>query len=142
MTERNKKRRSRKSLLAAAVIAIAVWMGWCGRGYFLGSGSSGTDAADRDPSAAAARDAAPARCRIRVDANGVQLGGARVTVGKAVEACKASGEADLTGLRQLLLDSGYDGWCTVEQDRDPAGETPPLDDARANRDYLRSIGFD
>jgi inosose dehydratase len=51
------------------------------------------------------------------------------------------GMTDFTAVKKLLLDTGYDGWCTVEQDCDPAGSTIPLDDARANRDYLRSIGF-
>ena len=51
------------------------------------------------------------------------------------------GMTDFHAVRQLLLDTGYDGWCTVEQDCDPAGPTSPVDDARANRDYLRSIGF-
>ena len=39
------------------------------------------------------------------------------------------------------LDAGFDGWCTVEQDCDPTGDTSPIDDARANRTYLHSIGF-
>ena len=51
------------------------------------------------------------------------------------------GEVDLPAVRQLLIDHGYDGWCTVEQDCDPAGDTSPVDDARANREYLASIGF-
>lgn len=51
------------------------------------------------------------------------------------------GMTDFHAVRQLLLDTGYDGWCTVEQDCDPAGPTSPVDDARANRDYLRSIHF-
>ncbi len=51
------------------------------------------------------------------------------------------GMTDFHAVRQLLLDTGYDGWCTVEQDCDPAGPTSPVDDARANRDYLSSIGF-
>jgi inosose dehydratase len=51
------------------------------------------------------------------------------------------GMTDFEAVRQLLLDTGYDGWCTVEQDCDPAGPTNPVDDARANRDYLHSIGF-
>jgi inosose dehydratase len=51
------------------------------------------------------------------------------------------GMTDFHTVRQLLLDTGYDGWCTVEQDCDPAGSTSPVDDARANRDYLNSIGF-
>jgi len=56
--------------------------------------------------------------------------------------CKLGlGDVDFPAVRQLLLDSGYQGWCTVEQDCDPAGETSPLADATYNGDYLRSIGF-
>ncbi|MEI7601392.1 MAG: TIM barrel protein [Aestuariivirga sp.] len=51
------------------------------------------------------------------------------------------GITDFHAVRQLLLESGYEGWCTVEQDCDPSGPTSPVDDARANRAYLRSIGF-
>ncbi len=51
------------------------------------------------------------------------------------------GDVDFPAVRQLLLDAGFDGWCTVEQDCDPAGATSPIDDARANRAYLTSIGF-
>lgn len=51
------------------------------------------------------------------------------------------GDVDFAAVRQVLLDAGFEGWCTVEQDCDPAGTTSPRDDARANRDYLLSIGF-
>lgn len=51
------------------------------------------------------------------------------------------GETDFPTVRQLLLDSGYEGWCTVEQDCDPAGDTSPIGDAVSNRKYLESIGF-
>jgi inosose dehydratase len=51
------------------------------------------------------------------------------------------GDVDFPAVRQILLDHGFDGWCTVEQDCDPAGSTVPVDDARANREYLHSIGF-
>ncbi len=51
------------------------------------------------------------------------------------------GDVDFPAVRQTLLDAGYQGWCTVEQDCDPAGTTSPVDDARANREYLASIGF-
>lgn len=51
------------------------------------------------------------------------------------------GMTDFHEVRQLLLETGYDGWCTVEQDCDPTGPTSPVDDARANRDYLKAIGF-
>ena len=51
------------------------------------------------------------------------------------------GEVDFPTVRQLLLDHGYEGWCTVEQDCDPEGPGSPMDDARVNRSYLESIGF-
>lgn len=51
------------------------------------------------------------------------------------------GDVDFPAVRQLLIDAGFEGWCTVEQDCDPTLDVRPLDDARANRDYLLSIGF-
>jgi inosose dehydratase len=53
-----------------------------------------------------------------------------------------TGDVDFPAVRQVLLDAGFAGWCTVEQDCDPTLDVRPLDDARANRAYLRSIGFD
>ena len=52
-----------------------------------------------------------------------------------------AGMTDFLGVRRVLLDHGYEGWCTVEQDCDPTGPTSPVADARANRAYLASIGF-
>jgi len=52
------------------------------------------------------------------------------------------GDVDFPRVRQLLLNHGFDGWCTVEQDCDPTlPGTDPLGDATANRAYLTSIGF-
>ncbi len=51
------------------------------------------------------------------------------------------GDVDFQSVRQVLIDSGFEGWCTVEQDCDPLLDVRPLDDARANREYLESIGF-
>ena len=51
------------------------------------------------------------------------------------------GEVDFPAVRQVLLDAGFEGWCTVEQDCDPSLPGTPLEDARANRQYLESIGF-
>ncbi len=56
--------------------------------------------------------------------------------------CKlGEGDVDFPAVRQVLLDAGFEGWCTVEQDCDPAGNTSPVDDARFNHTYLQSIGF-
>jgi len=51
------------------------------------------------------------------------------------------GDVDFPAVRQILLDAGFTGWCTVEQDCDPTLDVSPIDDARANREYLESIGF-
>ena len=51
------------------------------------------------------------------------------------------GDVDFPAVRQVLLDAGFEGWCTVEQDCDPALPGTPLEDAEANRKYLESIGF-
>ncbi len=51
------------------------------------------------------------------------------------------GDVDFPAVRQVLLEAGFDGWCTVEQDCDPTLDVRPVEDARANREYLESIGF-
>ena len=51
------------------------------------------------------------------------------------------GAVDFQGVKRILEESGYSGWCSVEQDCDPASNTSPLRDAIANREYLQSIGF-
>lgn len=51
------------------------------------------------------------------------------------------GDVDFPAVRQVLLDAGFKGWCTVEQDCDPTLDVAPEEDARANREYLESIGF-
>lgn len=53
-----------------------------------------------------------------------------------------TGAVDFPAVKARLDKAGYDGWCTVEQDCDPALAHGPLDDARANRAYLQSIGFE
>ena len=51
------------------------------------------------------------------------------------------GDVDFPAVRQILLDHGFEGWCTVEQDCDPLLDPDPVGDAKANRTYLQSIGF-
>ena len=56
--------------------------------------------------------------------------------------CKlGQGDVDFPAVRQVLLEAGFEGWCTVEQDIDPTLDNAPEADARANREYLQSIGF-
>ena len=56
--------------------------------------------------------------------------------------CKlGQGDVDFPTVRQILLDAGFSGWCTVEQDIDPTMDVTPMADNRDNREYLESIGF-
>lgn len=51
------------------------------------------------------------------------------------------GEVDFAAFRRLLDRIGYAGWCTVEQDCAPDVAISKVEMARANRDYLASVGF-
>ncbi len=51
------------------------------------------------------------------------------------------GDVDFPAVRQVLLDAGFEGWCTVEQDCDPTLPGTPIEDAVSNREYLESIGY-
>lgn len=51
------------------------------------------------------------------------------------------GDVDFPAVREILVQHQFEGWCTVEQDCDPLGDTLPIKDAEANRNYLESIGF-
>ncbi|SHH30832.1 TIM barrel protein [Marivita hallyeonensis] len=52
------------------------------------------------------------------------------------------GDVDFPRVREILIKANFNGWCTVEQDCDPTlPDTDPLGDAKLNRAYLASIGF-
>lgn len=61
--------------------------------------------------------------------------------GKGIFCNLGQGDVDFPAVRQVLLDNGFEGWCTVEQDCDPLLDVRPMDDAKANREYLESVGF-
>lgn len=84
-------------MLAGAIVALALSLGWCGRGWFgAGDGAAEDDGAATPPATATETEEPTAsRCRLRVDARGVFLDGERVAVSDAVDACAALGEADL-----------------------------------------------
>jgi len=62
--------------------------------------------------------------------------------GQGIFCSLGDGDVDFPAVRQILVAAGFDGWCPVEQDCDPEGETSPARDAASNRAYLRSIGFE
>lgn len=61
--------------------------------------------------------------------------------GQGIFCTLEQGEVDLAAVRDLLLSSRFEGWCTVEQDCDPTLNPDSLGDASKNREYLERIGF-
>jgi inosose dehydratase len=51
------------------------------------------------------------------------------------------GVIDYPAIRTLLIRLDYQGFITVEQERDPRKADGSLADVKASRDYLRSVGF-
>jgi inosose dehydratase len=51
------------------------------------------------------------------------------------------GVIDYPAIRRFLDRIGYDGFITVEQERDPRSAGGSLADVKASRDYLASVGF-
>ena len=103
-------RRARRLVLgggAAALVVLLLLYARCRGGLGLGGGGSpGTPAppataahADAAPAQAApadaGTDAAPPRCQLRVDGDGVALDGTPASIDRAVAACKAAGAADV-----------------------------------------------
>jgi inosose dehydratase len=51
------------------------------------------------------------------------------------------GIIDYKAIREVLTRVGYQGFITVEQERDPLSAGGSLADVKASRDYLKSVGF-
>jgi len=62
--------------------------------------------------------------------------------GQGIFSNLGDGDVNFPRVREILIENGFEGWCTVEQDCDPTlPDTDALGDAKINRAYLQSIGF-
>ena len=61
--------------------------------------------------------------------------------GRGVMCPIGRGVIDYQQVRQTLLDIGYSGYITVEQERDPRNAGSSLTDVMASRTFLQSAGF-
>lgn len=64
------------------------------------------------------------------------------------EACKekvmcpiGQGIIDYTAIKHKLLEIGYKGWITIEQERDPLDSDGSFEDIKKSRDFLKKIGY-
>lgn len=53
-----------------------------------------------------------------------------------------TGCLDYPAIKQALLDIGYSGYITIEQERDPKNADTTLADVKASVDYLKSVGYE
>jgi inosose dehydratase len=61
--------------------------------------------------------------------------------GKGVMCPIGQGVIDYRALRELIIELGYQGYITVEQERDPRNANGSLQDVAASRAYLSRVGF-
>jgi inosose dehydratase len=61
--------------------------------------------------------------------------------GQGVMCPIGNGCIDYAAIRTLLDELGYEGFITVEQERDPRNASGSLADVKLSRDYLKSAGF-
>ena len=63
--------------------------------------------------------------------------------GPSQDGCLSIGRGCINypAIRSALERIGYEGFITIEQERDPRNAGGSLADVKASRDYLRSVGF-
>lgn len=98
-TQIERSRRRRKLLVWSVIIAIIVaailYLGF-GRGWGLGTGTGTGSGSGVRSAVAIPTDAGPARCTVRVGAEGITVDGNKVSRDDAVAACKATEGAMVT----------------------------------------------
>ncbi len=61
--------------------------------------------------------------------------------GKGVMCPIGRGNVDYPAIHRLLVDAGYEGYITIEQERDPRNSGSILNDLAQSRAFLAQIGF-
>jgi len=93
MADHNDKNKTGRTVAVVGGGALLLLLLLRGKGWGLGTGD-GAGAGDGE---AATPDAPtpPTRCRVRIDADGIELDGARADLATVTERCRAAGEADV-----------------------------------------------
>ena len=61
--------------------------------------------------------------------------------GKGAMCPIGKGTLDYPGIKEALLEIGYSGYITIEQERDPRNSDTSLRDVKESVTYLKSVGF-
>jgi hypothetical protein len=113
------RRRKRKLIMIAlvvALIALAIMFFGFGGGFGFGKGK-GKGAGTGSGSVAAAPDAGPARCTVRVTVEGITVDGKQATQAEAVATCEARGAADVV----VTGDARQGAWDDLKKAFEEAG---------------------
>ena len=85
------------------MIALAVWLGWCGHGWLGGGDGDGDGDATTQVQPAVPADPTQTRCQLRVDAKGVAVDGTRITLPDMETSCGGAGvDAEDTDFPDVL----------------------------------------
>lgn len=90
MADRNDKNKTGRTVAIVGGGALLLLLLLRGKGWGLGNedANAGTSAGSDEP-------APPTRCRVRIDADGIELDGTRADLTTVTERCRAAGEADV-----------------------------------------------
>ena len=91
MADRNDKNKTGRTVAIVGGGALLLWLLLRGRAWGVGDGT----AAGTGSQANAATDAQPTRCRVRIDADGIELDGAPTDLDTMTARCRAVGAADV-----------------------------------------------
>jgi hypothetical protein len=96
MADHNDKNKTGRTVAVVGGGALLLLLLLRGKGWGLGDGRG---EGDGDAKAAAGatpdRPARPTRCRVRIDADGIELDGSPADLATVTERCRAAGEADV-----------------------------------------------
>jgi len=92
VADRNDKNKTGRTVALVGGGALLLWLLLRGRGWGLGEG---TDHEGTGSGASGPTGARPARCRVRIDADGIELDGAPTDLETMTARCQAAGSADV-----------------------------------------------
>ncbi len=95
MTNRNDKDTPGRTVAIVGGGAFLLWLLMRGDGFGLGGGYGSDRSGSGDGAAPSAPSSPPAPCRVRIDAEGIELDGAPTDLDTMTDRCRAAGSAEV-----------------------------------------------